>query len=611
MSTKKIFLSGIQPTNIPHIGNYLGAVKNWVKSQEGGQFTPYYFIADLHAITVRQDPKLFEAQVLDCYALFLAMGLDPEKSALFVQSHVPEHSELAWILGCYAQFGELSRMTQFKEKGEKFKNEGSPADGGAVNVGLFSYPVLQAADILIYQADFVPVGKDQKQHLELARNIAQRFNQAYGDTFKMPEPFITQNTAKIMSLSEPLKKMSKSDDNANATVFMLDSRDVVIKKFKRAVTDSEARVEYREGDETKAGINSLMSIYSAVTEKSFEDIQKEFDGKGYGDFKTAVGESVADMLLPIQENFAAIKRDASYLETCMKLGAEKASATARPVLRKARNKIGFLQLKDVLKPDKFNVPETHDRKKIIEVLKEGLKDDEHVYALWLEGSDALNRADSFSDLDFWLDAEDGREEQVLDKCEQLLGTLGNLDFIDKRDHPHPKIFQRNLHIENTSEFLLIDICVQSHSRGRAGSTFYADDIAEFPLVLFDKAEVVTILPPERISREDLKPVFDRCALKYSQRPRLMKYIKRERFLEAYHYYEEYVRQPIINMLRLVYTPRHYEYGYMHISEHFPKKVVDDLEELYRVTCMEDIEKLLSKADKIYYEAYNALKGLLE
>ncbi|MCL2637936.1 MAG: tryptophan--tRNA ligase [Oscillospiraceae bacterium] len=334
---KKTFLSGIQPTNIPHIGNYFGAVKNWVESQNTGEMESFYFLADLHAITVRQDPKLFKQQTLDCFALFLAMGLDPEKSALFVQSHVPEHSELAWILGCYAQFGELSRMTQFKEKGEKQKE-------GEVNVGLFSYPVLQAADILIYNADFVPVGKDQKQHLELARNIAQRFNSAHGETFKLPAPDIRKSTGKIMSLSEPAKKMSKSDSNANATVFVLDSRDTIIKKFKRAVTDSEALVEYREDDEAKAGINSLMSIYSAVTGKGFDEIKSEFAGKGYGDFKTAVGESVADILAPIQEKYTAIRNDNHFLEACMKQGAERASAKARPLLHEVREKIGFLQL---------------------------------------------------------------------------------------------------------------------------------------------------------------------------------------------------------------------------------------------------------------------------
>ncbi|MCL2698455.1 MAG: tryptophan--tRNA ligase [Oscillospiraceae bacterium] len=334
---KKTFLSGIQPTNIPHIGNYFGAVKNWVASQNTGEMESFYFLADLHAITVRQDPKAFKNQTLNCFALFLAMGLEPEKSALFVQSHVLEHSELAWILGCYAMFGELSRMTQFKDKSGAHKE-------GEANIGLFSYPVLQAADILIYNADFVPVGKDQKQHLELARNIAQRFNSAHGETFKLPEYYATPNTAKIMSLSEPSKKMSKSDSNPNAAVYMLDSRDMVIKKFKRAVTDSEALVEYRGDDESKAGINSLMSIYSAATGKGFGEIQSEFAEKGYGDFKTAVGESVADILAPIQKKYNEIRSDGAFLESCMKQGAEKASAKARPLLHAVREKIGFLQL---------------------------------------------------------------------------------------------------------------------------------------------------------------------------------------------------------------------------------------------------------------------------
>ncbi|MCL1823972.1 MAG: tryptophan--tRNA ligase [Oscillospiraceae bacterium] len=338
MSNPKRFLSGIQPTNIPHIGNYFGAIKNWVKSQDEGALEAFYFIADLHAITVRQDPLKFKEQIMDCYSLLAAAGLDPdlEKTAIFAQSHVPEHSELAWLLGCFTQFGELSRMTQFKEKSEKSKE-------GEVNVGLFSYPVLQAADILLYQANYVPVGKDQKQHLELARNIAARFNQAYNDdVFTMPEPYITQNTAKIMSLSDPLKKMSKSDSNPNSCVFLLDDKDTVIKKFKRAVTDSEARVEYRENDETKAGVNNLMSIYGAVTEKSFSDIQKEFDGRGYGDFKTAVGETVFDIIKPIQEKYYTLRSDRTYIDTRMKKGADKAAKAARPTLCKAREKIGFL-----------------------------------------------------------------------------------------------------------------------------------------------------------------------------------------------------------------------------------------------------------------------------
>jgi hypothetical protein len=234
----------------------------------------------------------------------------------------------------------------------------------------------------------------------------------------------------------------------------------------------------------------------------------------------------------------------------------------------------------------------NDRQRIINAIKEGLQDDENVNALWLEGADGLKRTDDFSDVDVWIDAEDGTEEQVLDKCEQLLSALGNLDFIDRIEHVHRQIFQRNLHIEGMSEYLLIDICVQSRSRGSAGSTFYTDDIAEFPLVLFDKVGVVTILPPEKMPVETLKPVFERCIAKFSQRPRLMKYIHRGRFLEAYSYYENYVRRPIIDMLRLIYTPRHYEYGYTHLTAHFPKKVTEELEELYVITSVDDIEARL-------------------
>jgi|GEM_PF-16998 len=604
MSVKKTFLSGIQPTNIPHIGNYFGAIKNWVDSQNSDELESFYFLADLHAITVRQNPKEFEKQVLDCYALFLAMGLEPLKSTLFVQSHVPEHSELSWILGCYAQFGELSRMTQFKEKSEKQKE-------GEANIGLFSYPVLQAADILIYQADCVPVGKDQKQHLELARNIAGRFNHAYGETFKMPEPYITGNTAKIMSLSEPLKKMSKSDENPNATVLLLDSKDTVIKKFKRAVTDSEAKVEYREGDQSKAGINNLMSVYGAVTGKSFEEIQKEFDGKGYGDFKTAVGESVAAVLIPIQQEYEKIKNDGAWLELCMKKAAEKASEAAGKTLFQVREKVGFLQFKTVRadKPTKIKPLKPNQRREIIERVKENLNQNANVYALWLEGGDALNRADDFSDLDFWLDVKDGYEHVILDKCEKLIAEFGELDYISE-EQPYPKIFKKTLHIKDTSEFFLIDFYVQSHSRGSVSSTFYADDIAEFPLVLFDKSNVVSILPPEQMSKAQIKPVFERCVSKYNRRPTLMKHIKHERFMEALNSFEEYVRFPIICMLRLVYTPRHYEYGYMLLSEHLPKKIIDDLNSLYKVTCVEDIERLLETADEIYCDVYNALKDSL-
>lgn len=330
MEKKKIF-SGIQPTNTPHLGNYLGAMANWVKLQD--EYDCTYSIVDLHSITVRQDPVKLRNQIKESYALLIACGLDPEKSTLFVQGHNPQHAELSWILSCYTQFGELSRMTQFKDKSAKYSDN--------INAGLFTYPVLMAADILLYQADLVPVGIDQKQHLELARNIAQRFNGVYGDVFTMPDGYITKTTAKVMSLSEPTKKMSKSDENPNASVWILDDKDTIIRKFKRAVTDSEAEVCAREG---KDGIINLMSIYSAVTEKTFEEIEAEFKGKGYGDFKLAVGEAVADMLAPMQSEFKRIFEDKAYLEACMKQGAEKAYKASRKTLQKVHKKVGFVTL---------------------------------------------------------------------------------------------------------------------------------------------------------------------------------------------------------------------------------------------------------------------------
>ncbi len=328
---KKKILSLIQPTNTPHLGNYLGAMQNWVKMQD--EFECTYGIADLHSITVRQDPVKLRAQIKESYALLIACGLDPEKSTLFVQGHNPNHAELAWILSCYTQFGELSRMTQFKDKSAKHPEN--------INAGLFTYPVLMAADILLYQADLVPVGQDQLQHLELARNICQRFNGVYGDVLTMPEGYITKSTAKVMSLQDPTKKMSKSDENANASVWVLDDRDTIIRKFKRAVTDSETEVCTREG---KDGIVNLMSIYGAVTDKSFDEIEAEFKGKGYGDFKLAVGEAVADKLAPMQAEFKRISADKGYIEACMKQGAEKAFRTSRKTLQKVQKKVGFVQL---------------------------------------------------------------------------------------------------------------------------------------------------------------------------------------------------------------------------------------------------------------------------
>ncbi len=330
-TSKKRIFSAIQPTNTPHLGNYLGALVNWIKLQD--EFDCAYAIADLHSITVRQDPQKLRRQITESFALLLAMGVDPKKSIAFVQGHNPAHAELSWVLSCSTQFGELSRMTQFKDKSEKHPEN--------INAGLFTYPVLMAADILLYQADLVPVGVDQKQHLELTRNVAQRFNSVYGETFVMPEPYIIKTTAKIMSLQDPAKKMSKSDENPNASISILDDRDTVIRKFKRAVTDSDAEICYREG---KDGINNLMSIYSAVTGKEFDEIEREFSGKGYGDFKLAVGEATADMLKPLQENFARIIGDKAYISDCMREGAEKAYKASRKTLQKVYKKVGFVEL---------------------------------------------------------------------------------------------------------------------------------------------------------------------------------------------------------------------------------------------------------------------------
>ena len=326
---KKRVLSLIQPTGTFTLGNYLGALKNFVRLQD--DYECVYGLADLHAITVRQEPAALRKNVLEAYALLLAMGIDLEKSIFFIQSQVPEHSQLAWVLNCYTQFGELSRMTQFKDKSAKHADN--------INAGLFTYPSLMAADILLYQTDLVPVGADQKQHLELTRDIAIRFNGLYGNTFRLPEAYIPKTSARIMSLADPTKKMSKSDENVKATVFLLDPKDSIIKKFKSAVTDSEAEVVYREG---KDGINNLMSIYSAVTGKSFDEIQQEFAGRGYGDFKMAVGEAVAEELRPIREEYDRLMADKGYLESCYREGAEKARAISQRTLDKVYKKIGFL-----------------------------------------------------------------------------------------------------------------------------------------------------------------------------------------------------------------------------------------------------------------------------
>lgn len=328
-SPKKRALSFIQSSGMFTLGNYLGALKNWNKMQD--EFDCIFGIADLHSITVRQEPSELRKQIYSAAAMLLSIGLDPQKSVIFMQSHVAAHSQLAWILDCYTQFGELSRMTQFKDKSQKHSDN--------VNAGLFTYPVLMAADILLYKPDVVPVGADQKQHLEITRDIAVRFNGIYGDVFTIPEPYIPPVGAKVMSLQEPDKKMSKSDSNDNAKIMLNDTPDAIMRKFKRAVTDSEARVCVGEN---KPGINNLIGIYSAVTGKTADEITAEFEGKGYGDFKTKVGEAVVEELRPVQEKFNMYISDKAQLETIYKEGAEKAAWMANRTLSKVMKKVGYV-----------------------------------------------------------------------------------------------------------------------------------------------------------------------------------------------------------------------------------------------------------------------------
>ncbi len=328
---KKTALSGIQPSGNLTLGNYLGALSNF--GDFTNEYNCFYCVVDLHSITVRQVPAELRRRTYEVLALYIACGLDPERCTLFVQSHVHEHAELSWMLSCFTMFGELSRMTQFKDKSAKHADN--------INAGLFTYPVLMAADILLYQANVIPIGQDQKQHLELARDIAARFNGAFSPTFAVPEPYIPKVGANIMSLAEPTKKMSKSDTNENAVIRILDTRDTIIKKFKRAVTDSDTSVRYADG---KDGIKNLMTIYSCFTGKKFDEIEREFDGRGYGDFKTAVGEVCADGLAPVQERFSQLMSDKSYLESVMREGAEKASVTARKTVSKVKRKLGFVTL---------------------------------------------------------------------------------------------------------------------------------------------------------------------------------------------------------------------------------------------------------------------------
>ncbi len=328
---KKRILSGIQPTGSFTLGNYIGAVRNWSSLQT--DFDSLYMVADLHALTVRQNPAELRRHTREAAAMLLATGIDPQQSILFIQSHVPAHTQLSWILSCNTQFGDLSRMTQFKDKSAKHADN--------VNAGLFTYPALMAADILLYNADLVPVGADQKQHLEMTRNVAQRFNNLYSPTFNMPEPYISKTGAKVMSLQEPDKKMSKSDTNVNGFVLMTDDADTILRRFKRAVTDSDGIV--RAGDD-KPGVTNLMTIYGSLTGKDFAAIEKEFEGQGYGTFKEAVAQSVIDTFTPIQAEYSRILEDKEYLDGVLAEGAQKASRIAERTLRKVYKKVGLLQL---------------------------------------------------------------------------------------------------------------------------------------------------------------------------------------------------------------------------------------------------------------------------
>lgn len=327
---KKVIFSGIQPSGVLHLGNYLGALRNWVALQD--EYNGIYCVVDEHAITVRQDPATLRRQTIELFAQLLACGIDPEKSILFIQSHVPAHAELAWVLNCYTMFGELSRMTQFKDKSARHADN--------VNAGLFTYPSLMAADIMLYQADLVPVGEDQKQHVELTRNIVQRFNGIYGDVFTMPDAYIPKVGARVMSLNQPDSKMSKSIPEG--CVFLMDNPDEIMRKFKRAITDSDTENCVRYDRANKPGVATLMDIYAAVTGKTYEQIEAEFEGKGYGAFKPAVGEAVVELFRPIREETTRLLGDKAYLEGLYRAGAEKAASVAQRTLRKVHKKVGFI-----------------------------------------------------------------------------------------------------------------------------------------------------------------------------------------------------------------------------------------------------------------------------
>ena len=329
---KKVIFSGVQPSGNITLGNYLGAIKNWVDFQD--DYNCIYAMMDLHTITVRQTPAELRKRTLELLALYIACGIDPEKSTLFIQSQNPAHAELGWVLDCYTYMGELQRMTQFKDKSAKHADN--------INAGLFTYPVLMAADILLYQTDLVPVGRDQMQHIEICRDIAQRFNALYGEVFTIPEGFIPKNGARVMSLQEPTKKMSKSDENPKAYISMLDDINVIAKKIKSAVTDSEGVIEYRENDETKAGINNLLSIMSAVSGRDIKEVAAEYSSKGYGEFKADVAEAVVEAIRPIRGEYDRIVKDKAYLTEVCKNGAEKARYISQRTLNKVYKKVGFV-----------------------------------------------------------------------------------------------------------------------------------------------------------------------------------------------------------------------------------------------------------------------------
>ncbi len=330
---KKIIYSGIQPTGCITLGNYIGALGNWLKLQDDDEYQCIYSIADLHALTVRQNPAEFRARTLSFFAQYLACGVSPEKNIMYFQSHVPAHAELTWILNCYTYVGEASRMTQFKDKSAK--------NADNINMGLMDYPVLMAADILLYNTSMVPVGVDQKQHLEIARDIANRFNNAYSPTFNVPEPYISTMGAKIMSLADPTSKMSKSDANINATISILDSRDVVMSKFRKAVTDSDNTIRIGED---KPGITNLLTIYASVTGKTIDEAVAECSDMPYGVFKQHVGEAVDELLTPVRIKYNDLMGDKAYLISVAKEGAEKAAYLAQKTLRKVYKKVGLFQL---------------------------------------------------------------------------------------------------------------------------------------------------------------------------------------------------------------------------------------------------------------------------